>query len=220
MATVGVGRLRYEGSWDPEPYAWTRLGRWFQTETSIRLDVKPVDTVQLNRRSTPLIHITGTAPWTLPDDQVDALRSYVAEGGVLFVDVTGGNQETASQVRQTLMDMFPLAPAPVALPADHPILTGSGQGMAPLDGPGLRAYAVTVLGREIPPVQITQFERGTILFSHLDLTSGLLDTTTWGIVGHQPIYCQQFMKNLLLWTVNERGMPGAWTLHGAAAAQP
>ena len=40
-----------------------------------------------------------------------------------------------------------------------------------------------------------------MIVSDLDLTSGLLGTGTWGIAGYQPQYAQDFVKNLVLWTI-------------------
>ena len=57
-----------------------------------------------------------------------------------------------------------------------------------------------------------------MIFSRLDLTSGLLGTTTWGILGYDPTYAQSFMKNLILWTINERDMPKTWDGPGTRPA--
>ena len=35
--------LRYAGQWEPEPYAWTRFGRYFSWETQQNLDAAVVD---------------------------------------------------------------------------------------------------------------------------------------------------------------------------------
>ena len=42
--TVKVARVKYAGNWDPEPYAWTRFGRWFHKQTGYRPgQCKPID---------------------------------------------------------------------------------------------------------------------------------------------------------------------------------
>ena len=44
--------------------------------------------------------------------------------------------------------------------------------------------------------------RGHIILSPIDLTSGLLNTNTWGILGYDPAYSQSLLKNLILWTLD------------------
>jgi hypothetical protein len=43
-------------------------------------------------------------------------------------------------------------------------------------------------------------QAGYIVFSPLDLTTGLLATNTWGILGYAPPSCETFLRNLFLWT--------------------
>jgi hypothetical protein len=44
--------------------------------------------------------------------------------------------------------------------------------------------------------------RGHVVLAPLDVTSGLLNTNTWGILGFDPTYAQNLMKNLVLWTLD------------------
>ena len=41
-----------------------------------------------------------------------------------------------------------------------------------------------------------------MIFSPLDLTSGLLGTNTWGIIGYAPDYAQSLLQNIILWTLD------------------
>jgi hypothetical protein len=56
--------------------------------------------------------------------------------------------------------------------------------------------------------------RGRVIFTPLDLTSGLLGTRTWGVAGFETEYAQSFVKNLLFWVLDGRPEPPA------AASQP
>jgi hypothetical protein len=40
------------------------------------------------------------------------------------------------------------------------------------------------------------------VYSRLDLTSGLLDTHTLGILGYDPAYAQSLIKNIVFWTLD------------------
>ena len=49
-------------------------------------------------------------------------------------------------------------------------------------------------------MELEQFDEGAVIISELDLTSGLLGTNAWSILGYKPAYAQSFVKNVLLWT--------------------
>jgi hypothetical protein len=51
-----------------------------------------------------------------------------------------------------------------------------------------------------PQLRVLDAGRGRVVISSLDLTSGLLGTNTWGIVGYDPTTCAQVMSNALLWS--------------------
>ena len=68
--------------------------------------------------------------------------------------------------------------------------------------PLLRRYAKGVLKNDVPPIDAIYAGKGTVLISRLDVTSGLLGTGTWGILGYDPAYAQSFMKNAIFWTVD------------------
>ena len=70
--------------------------------------------------------------------------------------------------------------------------------------PELRPYAAHKLGKSAGRFEGLTHGQGHVLFTSLDLTSGLLGTNTWGITGYQPDYAQSLLKNLLLWTAAGR----------------
>ena len=47
--------------------------------------------------------------------------------------------------------------------------------------------------------------RGTGSTSPLDLTTGLLGTHVWGVLGHAPEYSTGVVKNALVWAATVRG---------------
>jgi hypothetical protein len=46
--------------------------------------------------------------------------------------------------------------------------------------------------------------RGHVILSPLDLSTGMLGTSTWGVWGFTPDYCQSFLQNVIFWTVDEQ----------------
>ena len=83
---------------------------------------------------------------------------------------------------------------------DHPLLR-RGDNMDDLSHPRLRQYAVQALGAGGGSIEILKAGAGHVLFTKLDVTSGLLNTSTWGIIGFTPSYSQSLMKNAILWTL-------------------
>jgi hypothetical protein len=59
----------------------------------------------------------------------------------------------------------------------------------------LRPLVVEKLGRNHGPLQIVQAGKGAVVYSPLDVTSGLLGTNMGGIAGYESAYAQALMKN-------------------------
>jgi hypothetical protein len=200
---VSVARLRYAGNWDPEPYAWTRFSRWFQTQTGYGIDLKTVDMSQLTPQTKSIAILTGTAAYSPKPEEATAIKKYVEAGGVLFVDLAGGAGVFEEFMRTKLFaEAFPNGFL-MTLPSDHPLLNAGLPGMSDLTHPRLRAYALEQLGtakNEFP--SFFNAGRGHVIFTPHDITCGLLGTYTWGIVGYDPEYCENLMKNLLIWAVD------------------
>jgi hypothetical protein len=216
--TVPVARLKYEGDWDPEPWAWERERRMFRRETSIGLVPFAVNIEKLSVSAAPFAHLTGTAAVTLTPPQIKSLRDYVTAGGVLLIDACGGSQPFATSIRAAL---FPAADAqPAPLKPDHPVLAGRGAGTTPLLKQQVRPFVFKAIGSRVPPVHVLGVGKGAVLVSDLDLTSGLLGTNTLGIVGYDPAYAHAFVRNAILWTINGRGPVTPWDDPPAQATAP
>jgi hypothetical protein len=204
VATTAVARVVYDGGdWDPEPAAAGRFARVFQDDTRIRVTVADVDAAALDTRRTPLALLTGTGTVHLSPLLLKALHDYVAAGGVLLVDACGGSARFAESARgQVLPHAFGTIPLR-DLPADHPVLAGTGPGMSPLDL-RLRPFAADLAGVGRLPVQGFAVGSGLVLFCPVDVTTGLLGTHTWGVDGYEPGVAYGLVRNALLWAV-ERG---------------
>jgi hypothetical protein len=138
--------------------------------------------------------MTGVARYVLSEAEIAALRRYVEDGGVLLIDACGGSSDFDQSMQATLRQAFPQAQLR-ALPVDHPVLSGKGNLMDMLPKSQFRP---NTHGADLP-VQILSSGKGHVIYSTLDLTSGLLGTNTWGIRGYQPAYAQSFIRNVVLW---------------------
>jgi hypothetical protein len=197
--TLRLARLSYAGNWDPEPFAWIRLSKILQNEQGLGLDIRPVAIESLAADSGPLAHLTGTAAHAWTDVERSAIAKYVNAGGALLIDSTGGRPEFIASVKNDLIrKAFPAAQLS-ALPPEHPLMQSVK--------PGLRPYALESMSKP-PPLQMAKIGGGYVIFSPIDLTSGLLGTNTWGIVGYAPSTSEQICRNLIEWVGKlDRGQP-------------
>ena len=192
--TVPVGRLRYAGPWDPEPYAWTRFSHVMQWSTGYAINPMPINLRDLTPNATPIAHLTGTEDHPFAVRELENLRKYVEAGGVLLIDDCGGGEGFRKSQTQ-LLTAFP-GVTPTVLKPTHPLLTASSACMEAL--PVARPRTT---GTVLTHPSIFAFGKGHVIFTPDDITCGLLDSGTIGITGYRTGYAIAFTKNLVLWTL-------------------
>ena len=82
------------------------------------------------------------------------------------------------------------------------MLTASAPGMDDLSTPLVRKYVKAKNLGTSGRLDELRFGKGAVIYNPLDLTSGLLGTNTWGILGFEPSYASALMKNVVLWSVS------------------
>jgi hypothetical protein len=202
VGTIPVARLRYDGNWDPEPWGWVRAARQFDHETSIALDVRPVDIVALEPRTAPVAHLTGTAAHSFTDAEVKVLRDYVQKGGVLLIDACGGSRAFADSVRTGLLARAFPGTSPRLVGTSDPIL---GHGQAWMD----EIEKILTRGdiTQSRGLQTITAGKGAVVFTDLDVSTGLLGTTTSGVNGYEPAVAEKLVHNLIVWAIWPAGAP-------------
>ena len=197
---VSIARVKYAGNWDPEPAAWYRFSRYLQWETGEAADVRAVQIADLPTTVAQLATLTGTAAHSFTDGERASLRKFVESGGILLIDACGGENAFTQSARDDLLHNAFSGAAKVPLPADHPLYKDLKPGLSNPSPVRLRPYAIDRLGNFAPPIQLLKLGKGYVLFSAMDLTSALLGTNTWGIIGYEPASAQVFVKNMVLWS--------------------
>jgi hypothetical protein len=136
------------------------------------------------------------------------LSDYVTAGGTLIVEAVGGADSAFSDSLQStiLPRAFPDARFESIPPAD-PMLHATFNGMEDVWPPRLRTYAVQRLGKEVPPIRSATVGKGRVIYLPLDATTGLLGAGTWPIFGYEANEAQALMKNIVLWTMEQRLAP-------------
>jgi hypothetical protein len=66
----------------------------------------------------------------------------------------------------------------------------------------VRAQVVARYGRGAGVLRALSYGKGHVLYTPLDITSGLLGTKTLGILGYEPDYAQALAKNIIFWTLD------------------
>lgn len=211
VATYPVARLSYAAEWDPEPGAWRRFANIFWRGTGYKLtptevkveELKPFDAAKKNDPANyRFAHLTGTVKQNFKPESVAAVKAFVESGGVLLVDVAGGSNPFDESAQALIKEAFPQA-ALQAVPNTHPIIAGGAPGMVDLsERRVLRPVVVEKLGRQHGPLMMLKSGKGAVVFSPIDIGSGLLGTNTGGIFGYEAQYSQDLMRNLVLWSVD------------------
>jgi len=207
--TLALARLTYAGNGDPEPGAWPRLAKLLaaEGEAGIDLHVQAAGAAELDAAVFPVAHMTGSGRFTLKPAEIGALRKYMDAGGLLFADAAGGNKAFTDSFWEMARQLYPDDPAKV-LPADHPIFTGvfegRGKGSA-IPEAQFRKFGAGAKPGGPPELQaISTQGRVRVLFSQVDVTSGLLGTQTWGIDGYAPETARALAENILRWVAARR----------------
>jgi hypothetical protein len=218
-----MARIIFGGNFDPEPAAWPRFARQLNDAGATSpalpdgtgprlpiasnqrlLTVANVAIKDLNPQKYPVAHMTGTAKFLIKPEEVDALRRYLDAGGTLIADAAGGSDAFAAEFLRMAQLIYPNT-QPASLPPDHPIFTGKftdhsfGNGEKATEI-NFRKYGSLALHQQISTASLQAFTvngRARIIFSPYDITSGLLGTNTWGIIGYAPDSARTLAGNLV-----------------------
>jgi len=202
--TIGMARLHYQGNWDPEPGAWPRMARKFEWETGVRLGITAVDLDELTIDRFRVAHLTGTDAFQINDKDLASLKTFVEAGGTLLIDASGGSAPFAQGETTWLPKLLGKSELKPLDPGD-PLLKHTIDATVDLPAKSLRLYAMERLAGGASRIKAAKLGKGRVVFSSLDITSGLLGTNTWGILGYLPEYSEAVVKNLVLLSASDAG---------------
>lgn len=122
-----VGKLRHSGGWDTAPKALSNLLQALNETVGVRASSRseaiPVTLEEMSRF--PLVYMHGRYRFPpFPQQQVDALRDYLARGGVLFADACCGSSNFDRSFRELVRQLYPDQPLK-QIPADHELFSAS-----------------------------------------------------------------------------------------------
>ncbi len=117
-----IGQIVHDGDWDPDPSAIHNLLKVARETTTLHVrfrrdDVRLDDPAALMH---PLLYITGHHDFRLRQSEVDALRRYLGNGGMLIADACCGRLAFDRAFRRELQRALPDQRLET-LPLDHPV---------------------------------------------------------------------------------------------------
>jgi hypothetical protein len=196
--TIDVAQLQYDSpNWDPEPAAWPRFAKVFENATGTRVVVHTAKSNEIDASKYLIVLITGTGAQVPADADLTPLRKFLDDGGTILIDACGGSGTFASAMEAWVPKLAADKPnaALSPIPPEDPL-------MKDLPPKALRLYALEQLRNDTPRLKQMTLGKGRIVFSALDIRSGLLGTNTWGVLGYLPEYSEALMKNFVLMTSN------------------
>lgn len=116
-----IARIKYRGGgdWYNDPSSLSNLIRFTKRQTPIAIsnEYKDVSIGSAEIHSFPFLFMTGHGNITVSDAEVRNLRSYLTNGGFLYIDDDYGLDE---YIRPVLKQVFPDEDL-IEIPFDHPI---------------------------------------------------------------------------------------------------
>jgi hypothetical protein len=202
--TIQLARLRYDGNWDPEPLAWERFGRLLTAERAVGVDAKPTEIDKLPACGARVAHLAGTAAIALSAEQRAAIKKFVERGGTLLIDAAGGSTEFANSASKMLGEMF----GPSSLQRLKPDAAIYNLSEMKIDAVRYTrraaAMELTVSTTGPPYIRgITIDGRVAVMFSDVDITTGLLGIEAFECAGYRPKSAFEIARNVLLYATDK-----------------
>lgn len=197
---IAVARVQHGGKdWDVELDSWMPFETSLFNLTGWELERKTAKIEELTGSGAALAHLAGVAAYELTPAEVQALQSYVQGGGTVFVETIGGRGDFSVKLEQQLRAAFKAEAAP--LQSYDPIVSGQTLDGGQKAGRVLfRPFSVINMAAKREP-RVTAIDvngRHAVIFSHDDLSLGVLGLRRWGINGYQPDSAKLLLTNIVL----------------------
>jgi hypothetical protein len=206
---IKVTRIQYAGNWNPEPGAWNRFAKIMARDAGVGVNIEVVKVDDLDPAKNPVAHITGTEGFKLAETAVTKLKDYVKNGGTLIIDPTGGADRAMNGSQELIAKILPEGVALEGIKLDSDVITGAAAGGTKIAEVNARLNVLSrsrkgdrVLGAKVNG-------RYAVLYTPLDMTSGLLGTQTMGIAGMTPQTSIDLMRNFITYGTANKPAEGA-----------
>jgi hypothetical protein len=117
--SVLFNKLEREGDWNNRPRDLATLTRWFNRtlETTVNWQVINLKVPVREWHDAPILYIAGCDPPKFSDEDIDKLRTFVHQGGMLLT-CTEGDGQFKTGIREVYKKLFPKYEL-AAVPTEH-----------------------------------------------------------------------------------------------------
>lgn len=202
---LAMARVQYAGNWNPEPRAWPRMAELAAANFQTGVTMKTVAVGDLDATIYPMAEMTGTSDFHFTTKQVLALRNYLNHGGLLLADAAGGKPAFTNAFQKLVGQVYP-GRVLKDIPPTSALMAGRFPAGVNVARVTYRKFYMACQGQRHTPalLGLKRGRRWVIVYSQADITSGLLGTHTWGILGYSPASAQKLARNVMLYAVGKR----------------
>jgi hypothetical protein len=123
-APVSMQKLQFEGEWNNRSRDLANLNRWLRRQTLKQTNWQIVSAAATDEelREAPILYIASDEPLPLSEEQLERLKRYVEQGGMLLLAADGTSAAFANDAEEKLQKLF----APYRfrdLPESHSLYT-------------------------------------------------------------------------------------------------
>ncbi len=139
QSPVLVNKLQYPGRWNSRPRDAANLAQWMtrQFEQNMSWQIVTLDSPIEHWHEAPVLYISGAGPVDIDSRQIEKLRRYVQQGGMLLSEAACNSGDFTIDMGKLYAKIFPYHPL-IRLPAAHKVYSSYFQ---PKTGAAL--FAVT-----------------------------------------------------------------------------
>ena len=218
--SIRVIIARHSGLWNPEPDGWRNLAAVALARYRTTLQTHAMmfgHITAKNARS--VVYLAGRRAIPLHWQTVQNLRGYLNHGGTLFGEAINGAPAFSASFEKLVGRIYPLSylqPIPRASGIYNGRITASRQITSVTYRRFYRRYHAFTQRPQL--LGLVHKGRYVIIFSPLDISSGLIGTHAWGINGYAPVSARKLMMNILLYAAADgKTIPLPPEIHHAAA---
>ncbi len=200
--TIKVVRARWGDKPLLEPLGLEPLVTRVHNRAQLEVQVSDESLSKIGDSDAKVVHLAGIGDYKLTPDEREAIKRYVAAGGLMVVESVGGKGAFANSIEKQLTEVLGKNALPLETQLSEKMLTGSGiTGAYNVVSVEYRRYSVFKthnIGTAPSLFAFYQNNRPAVVISRDDLTLGLLDVRHWGILGFTPESARQIMTNIVL----------------------
>lgn len=99
----------HEGDWDPTPHALPNLMKYIQANTTLNVQFKrkTIRLEELHVFQYPVLYMTGLREFLFSEKDVEQLRAYLQNGGILIADAAAERKAFDVAFRRELQRVLP-----------------------------------------------------------------------------------------------------------------